>query len=122
MQPDPKVNEYIRQFPPEIAQLLQKMRELINLHAPNATESFAYGMPAYKTFGKPLIYYAAFSKHLGLYATPSGHEAFANELAGYKQGRGSVQFPFNQPIPFELIERILLFRIHENETKYHKMK
>ena len=76
-------------------------------------------MPAYKTFGKPLVYFAGYAKHVGLYATPSGHEAFAKELAHYKQGKGSVQFPHNQPLPEDLIRRIVAFRTKENFTNKH---
>jgi uncharacterized protein YdhG (YjbR/CyaY superfamily) len=71
-------------------------------------------MPSYKTNGKPLVYFAAFKKHIGFYATPSGHIAFANELARYKQGKGSVQFPLDTPVPFDLIRQIVAFRVEEN--------
>jgi uncharacterized protein YdhG (YjbR/CyaY superfamily) len=67
-------------------------------------------MPAYKLNGRPLVYFAAFKNHIGLYATPSGHAAFAEELSRYKQGRGSVQFPLSEPLPFDLIARIVKFR------------
>ncbi|MBN2262706.1 MAG: DUF1801 domain-containing protein, partial [Prolixibacteraceae bacterium] len=78
----------------------------------------AYGMPAYKTYGKPLVYFAAFKSHIGFYATPSGHEQFAQELSAYKQGKGSVQFPTNQAIPYELIGRMVEFRVNEHNLKY----
>lgn len=79
-----------------------------------ATEEIVYGMPGYKTNGKPLVYFAGYKNHIGFYATPSGHEAFQKELSKYKQGKGSVQFPLNQPIPFDLIEQIVRFRVDEN--------
>ena len=81
--------------------------------APEAQESIAYDMPAYKLNGKPLIYFAGYAKHIGLYATPSGHAAFAEELSHYKQGKGSVQFPLNQEMPWDLIERIVAFKADE---------
>lgn len=115
--PPENVDAYIHSFPADIQDILQKIRALVHKAAPNAVESIAYGMPAYKTFGKPLVYFAAFQKHIGFYATPSGHEAFANELSKYKQGRGSVQFPLNQPIPFELILQMVEYRVKENESK-----
>jgi uncharacterized protein YdhG (YjbR/CyaY superfamily) len=74
-------------------------------------------MPAYKLNGKPLVYFAAYKKHIGFYATPSGHEKFAQELSKYKQGKGSVQFPTAQPVPLDLIKRIVEFRVQENLTK-----
>ncbi len=80
-------------------------------------EGIAYQMPAYKIKGKPLVYFAAYKNHIGFYATPTGHSAFAEELSKYKQGKGSVQFPLDEPIPFDLIERIVAFRAQEIQLK-----
>jgi len=109
------VDEYITTFPLEIQSILKAIRTLVLKKAPEATESISYGMPAYKLNGKPLIYFAAYKNHIGFYATPTGHEAFAKELSVYKQGKGSVQFPLDQAIPFDLIEKILVFRVNENQ-------
>lgn len=111
------VDEYIRSFPNDIQIVLEKVRETIKKKAPDAVESIAYGMPAYKTNGKPLAYFAGYKKHIGFYATPTGHTAFADELSKYKQGKGSVQFPLDKPIPYELIKRIVTFRVAENAAK-----
>tara|TARA_Y100001934_G_C12244497_1_gene721993 strand:+ start:219 stop:572 length:354 start_codon:yes stop_codon:yes gene_type:complete len=111
------VEEYIAAFPAEVQEQLHQIRNLILKEAAQAEENIAYGMPAYKTFGKPLIYFAAFKKHIGLYATPSGHAAFEEELASYKQGKGSVQFPLDQELPLDLIADIIRFRVKENESK-----
>ena len=111
------VDEYIKSFPTDIQTLLNKVRETIKKNAPDAVESIAYGMPAYKMNGKPLVYFAGFKKHIGFYATPTGHAEFAAELSTYKQGKGSVQFPLNKPIPYELIKRIVAFRVKENAAK-----
>lgn len=111
------VEQYIKTFPEDVQILLDKLRRLILEIAPKATEGIAYGMPAYKTQGRPLVYFAAYKKHIGFYATPTGHAAFAEELSVYKQGKGSVQFPLDQAIPFDLIERIVEFRVKENEGK-----
>jgi uncharacterized protein YdhG (YjbR/CyaY superfamily) len=108
------VDEYIRSFPKDMQPVLEKVREKIKTNAPDAVESIAYGMPAYKTNGKPLVYFAGYKKHIGFYATPTGHAAFADELSKYKQGKGSVQFPLDKPIPYELIKRIVAFRVTEN--------
>lgn len=110
--------EYILQFPSETQEILNQLRELIKTAAPDAIESISYGMPAYKTFKKPLVYFAGYDKHIGLYATPSGHSEFEKELSTYKQGKGSVQFPLDQPIPYDLIKRIVEFRVKENQEKY----
>lgn len=114
------VDEYIASFPKEIQFLLKNIRSTIRNKAPEATESISYGMPAYKTFGKPLVYFAGYKKHIGFYATPTGQTEFANELSNYKQGKGSVQFPVDHPIPYWLIEQIVIFRKKENESKHRK--
>lgn len=111
------VELYLQQFPSDVQDRLQLLRQLIKDIAPDAEESISYGIPAYKTHGKPLVYFAAFKNHIGLYATPSGHAEFAQELAGYKQGKGSVQFPFTEPLPLDLISRIIRFRTEENQVK-----
>ncbi|HCT29404.1 MAG TPA: hypothetical protein DIW31_01405 [Bacteroidales bacterium] len=111
------VDEYISTFPENIQVLLHKVRTVIIDKAPEAVESISYGMPAYKTNAKPLVYFAAFKKHIGFYATPNGHSKFANELSKYKQGKGSVQFPFDKPIPFDLIGQIIEFKVKENKSK-----
>lgn len=113
------VDEYIQSFPKEIQTTLIQLRSLILKQVPEAQESISYGMPAYKTYGKPLVYFAAFKKHIGFYATPSGHTEFNKELSSYKQGKGSVQFPLDA-VPFDLVGRMVLFRKKENEEKYKK--
>lgn len=114
------VDEYIQTFPKDIQSLLEKVRESIIKKAPEAVESISYGMPAYKTHGKPLVYFAGYKKHIGFYATPTGHKEFSHELSNYKQGKGSVQFPIDHPIPYWLIEQIVIFRAKENELKNKK--
>jgi uncharacterized protein YdhG (YjbR/CyaY superfamily) len=111
------IEEYIADFPEEIQPLLNQVRSTIKQAAPDAEESIGYGMPAYKTHGKPLVYFAAFKNHIGFYATPTGHAEFAKELSKYKQGKGSVQFPIDQPMPLELIAQIVEFRVIENQEK-----
>ena len=109
------VDQYIKTFPPEVQEILAEIRKAILRNAPTATEGISYGMPAYRIHGKPLLYFAAFSRHIGFYATPSGHARFAEKLSQYRQGKGSVQFPLDQPIPYELIGEIVKFRVSENE-------
>jgi uncharacterized protein YdhG (YjbR/CyaY superfamily) len=111
------VDEYIEGFSKDLQIILKKIRTTIKKHAPDAMESIAYGMPAYKQNGKPLVYFAGFKNHIGFYATPSGHDAFTKELSQYKQGKGSVQFPLDEPIPFDLIARMVAFRVKENVSK-----
>ena len=93
------VEAYIKNFPAGVQKILQSVRQTIKKAAPAAEESISYGMPAFKHNGKPMVYFAGYEKHIGLYATPAGHSAFEKELSKYKQGKGSVQFPLDQPIP-----------------------
>ncbi len=113
------VPEYIATFPKDIQITLEKLRSLVLKNAPEAVESISYGMPAYKTHGKPLVYFAALKNHIGFYATPTGNIEFASALSKYKQGKGSVQFPFDA-VPYELVEKIVAFRVNENAEKAKK--
>jgi uncharacterized protein YdhG (YjbR/CyaY superfamily) len=105
------VDEYIKSFPEETQVILNQIRDTIKRAAPEADESISYGMPAYKMYTRPLVYFAGYKRHIGFYATPSGHSEFAAELSKYKQGRGSVQFPLDAPMPLDLIARITKFRV-----------
>lgn len=121
MQKPETVDAYIATFPQETRSVLQQMRDIIKANAPQAEERISYGMPGYYLNG-PLVYFAGYKKHIGFYATPTGHEAFAEELSKYKQGKGSVQFPLSTPLPIDLIKRIVVFRLKENEQKPAKRK
>lgn len=113
------IDEYIGAFPNEVQKILEEIRITIQKAAPDAKEKISYSMPAFDQNGI-VVYFAAFQKHIGLYALPSGHEAFQEELSKYKSGKGSVQFPLNKPIPFDLITRIVRFRVKENIEKGEK--
>jgi uncharacterized protein YdhG (YjbR/CyaY superfamily) len=108
------VDEYIAGFPGNVRTLLEQVRTIIRQSAPQAIEGISWSMPAYKLNGNPLVYFAGHKKHIGFYPIPSGIEAFKNELAEYGQsGKGSVQFPYNKPVPLDLIGRIVKYRITE---------
>ena len=107
------VDEYIADFPKEIQERLKAVRATIKKAAPKAEEVISYQMPAYKYYGS-LVYFAAFKNHIGFYATPTGYAAFKKELSGYKEGKGSVQFSHDKPLPLGLISRIVKFRVKEN--------
>lgn len=111
------VDEYIQSFPKDVQTLLEKVRAMIKKKAPEAIEAIAYAMPGYKLKGKPLVYFAGYKNHIGFYATPNGHSMFADELSKYKQGKGSVQFPIDQPIPYDLIGQMVEFRVFEILSK-----
>jgi len=108
------VDEYIAGFPNEVRTILEKVRTTIRKAAPGAQEKISYRIPTFTLDGKYLIYFAAFQKHVGLYPAPRGAEEFQEQLAAYGGGKGTVQFPFDKPIPFGLITRIVKFRIKEN--------
>ena len=112
------INEYINAFEADTRKHLEQIEKAIKEAAPGAEESISYGMPAYKLNGKPLVYFAAFKTHIGFYATPQGHTEFAEELSKYKQGKGSVQFPIDKPMPLSLISKIVKFRVKGNLQKF----
>ncbi len=111
------IDEYIAMFPKDVQVILQKMRQTIHHAAPVATEAISYQMPTFKLLGKNLVHFAAFSHHIGFYPIPSGITAFQKELSVYTQGKGSVQFPLDKPIPYDLVRRIVEFRVKETEGK-----
>ncbi|HEY1041586.1 MAG TPA: DUF1801 domain-containing protein [Candidatus Paceibacterota bacterium] len=108
------IKEYIAEFPKDVQKVLNQVYKTVKQNAPQAEESIAYGMPAFKLNGKPLVYFAAFKEHIGFYPTPNGVTAFKKDFAKYKQGKGSVQFPLSEPMPIQLIEKIVKFRVEEN--------
>jgi uncharacterized protein YdhG (YjbR/CyaY superfamily) len=110
------VNKYISGFPEETQQLLETLRQTIKAVAPEAEEVISYSMPSFRMSGM-LVWYAAFSKHIDFYPKPSGIEAFRDELSGYERTKRSVRFNLNEPIPFDLIGRIVKFRVQENIEK-----
>jgi uncharacterized protein YdhG (YjbR/CyaY superfamily) len=106
------VEAYLAATPPEVRRILTRLRRIVREEAPEATERIAYGMPAFE-LGGPLVYFAAFQGHIGFYALPSGTAAFRAELEPYRSGKGSVQFPLDEPLPVDLIRRIVRFRVEE---------
>jgi uncharacterized protein YdhG (YjbR/CyaY superfamily) len=115
------VDEYIACFPIETQKILKQIRKSIMKVAPKAEEVISYQMPAYKQDGV-LVYFAAYKNHIGFYPTASGIEAFKEDISVYKSSKGAVQFPIDEPMPLELIERIVRYRIEANELKSKKKK
>lgn len=110
------IDEYIQQFNPETQAILRKLRRTIKGRAQGATERISYRMPTFYLNGN-LVHFAAFEKHIGFYPTPSAVTAFASELTAYKRAKGSIQFPIDEPLPLELIARMVDFRVAECTTK-----
>jgi uncharacterized protein YdhG (YjbR/CyaY superfamily) len=115
--PARNIDEYIAGFPPEVRVLLEKVRMTIKKAAPTAVEAISYQIPTFKLNGKYLIYFAGFKNHISIYPAPRGAEEFKKELTAYAGGKGTVRFPLGQKIPFELITRIVKFKVAENRQK-----
>jgi uncharacterized protein YdhG (YjbR/CyaY superfamily) len=109
-QPVNTVDEYIATHPVEVQLRMLQIRAIIRKTAPDVTEKLSYGMPAYALNGTPLAYFAGYRNHIGFYPIPSSIEAFKAQLAGYRQGKGSVQFQHSKPLPLELIEQMVQYR------------
>lgn len=107
------IDDYIAQASDEVKHILRELRKIIKEEVPEVEESISYGMPAFKLKGKALVYFAGWKDHIGFYPTPSGTSEFQKELARYKAGKGSVQLPLNEPMPMDLIRKIVRFRKKE---------
>ncbi|MFN8344244.1 MAG: DUF1801 domain-containing protein [Spirosomataceae bacterium] len=110
------IDDYIAGFPENIQLILEELRETIRQVVPEAEEAIKYGMPTFIYKGN-LVYFAAFKNHIGFYALPSGNVTFKEELSSYKTGKGSIQFPLDQPMPYALISKMVTFRVKENEER-----
>jgi uncharacterized protein YdhG (YjbR/CyaY superfamily) len=110
------IDDYIAQYPQEVEEILNRIRAIIREEAPEAQEKISYQMPTFYLNGN-LVHFGAFKQHIGLYPTPSGIEAFQDELAAYKGAKGSVQFRLDQPMPYDLIRRIVRYRVAESQKK-----
>lgn len=109
-------DDYLDRFPKDVQQRLQKMRLTVRKAAPQAKEKISYGIPAF-TLNGMLVWFAAFKNHIGFYPRTSAIAAFKKELSAYKGAKGSVQFPFDKPLPLPLISRMVRFRVKENLSK-----
>lgn len=114
--PPADIDGYIGLFGKDVREILQKIRSLIRKNAPDAEETVVYGIPTFRLKGN-LVHFAAFTHHIGFYPTPSGIEAFKAEIAGYEHAKGTVRFPLDKPIPYDLIERIVKFRVNEVKNR-----
>lgn len=107
------ISEYISTFPKVTQTILEDLRQTIKECAPQAIETISYQIPTFKLHNKNLLHFAAYQNHVGFYPTPSGIDAFKEELSPWELSKGSVKFPIAKPIPMELIKRIVKFRVHE---------
>jgi uncharacterized protein YdhG (YjbR/CyaY superfamily) len=111
------IDEYIAGFPNDVQDILEKIRMTIRKAAPDAEETISYHMPTFTLNGHYLVHLAAFKKHIGLYPAPTGIEEFKQDMSIYGAGKSTLQFPFDKPIPFDLISKIVKFRVSENLNK-----
>jgi uncharacterized protein YdhG (YjbR/CyaY superfamily) len=111
------IDAYIATFPPDVQPILQQIRQVIHETLPALGETISYGMPTFTLNGKYLVYIAAHKKHIGLYPAPTGIEEFQEAVARYGGGKGTLKFPFDQPIPFDLIRNIVQFRAREHAAQ-----
>ncbi|MBN8877089.1 MAG: DUF1801 domain-containing protein [Sphingobacteriales bacterium] len=115
------IDEYISRFPKHVQTILEEVRSIIKKSAPEAEETIKYDMPTFTLNGN-LVYFAAFKNHIGFYPAPTNDEAFSKDLSPYKTGKGSVQFPLDQPMPEQLIRKIVKWQIERNALKAAKKK
>ncbi len=113
------INEYIEAFPENVRTILEKLRSTVRKAAPEAIESISYDMPTFKLDGKRLVYFSAWKNHIGFYSIPEGNKAFRKQLSPYAGPKGSLRFPLEKPIPYDLVEKIVTLRLKEiqNEKK-----
>ena len=111
------IDEYIAGFPPDIQEMLQNVRAAIKEAQPDAQETISYNMPTFTLHGQYLVYFGAYKKHIGMYPVPAGDAAFNAEVSAYVAGKGTARFPFNRPIPFDLIRKIVKLRTRENAAR-----
>jgi uncharacterized protein YdhG (YjbR/CyaY superfamily) len=114
------IDEYVAEFPPGTRAVLEEMRALIRAEAPEATETISYAIPTFDLGGRHLVHFAGYEKHIGFYPGARGIAAFKEELTGFKSAKGSVQFPLRQPLPADLIRRIVAFRVEEDTRRAAK--
>ena len=111
------IDQYIADYPAEVQAILEKIRQTIKKVAPKAEETISYQIPGFKLNGRVLIYFAAFKSHVSVYPAPRGADEFKDELAQYKGGKGTVQFPLTERIPYDLIRRIVKFKVTQGLEK-----
>jgi|SRR6267143_5552658 len=111
------IDEYIASFPENVQRILRKLRETIRQVAPEAAEFISYDMPTFKIKGERLVYFSGWKNHIGFYSIPEGNEAFRRELAPYAGEKGSLRFQLTSPIPYDLVKKIVTFRVKEIQQK-----
>jgi uncharacterized protein YdhG (YjbR/CyaY superfamily) len=107
------INEHIALLPENVGKMVQSIRKLVHDVAPEAVECIKYGIPTFTLSNKNLVHFAGYKNHVGFYPAPAGIDAFKKELAPYRSGKGTVQFPLDKPLPLGLIKKIVLYRVKQ---------
>ena len=115
--PSTTVDDYISTFPEDIQAILEKVRQAIHKAAPDAVETMSYGIPTFDLNGKHLVFFAGWKHHISLYPLPAGDEAFQQQIVHYKRAKGTLQFPLDKPLPYDLVEKIVTLLMKENPEK-----
>lgn len=116
------IDEYIASFPQDIQRIMNQLRETIQAAAPDAGEKISYNMPTFTLNGKYLVYFAGWKNHIAFYGAPKGNLEFSEDLSAYESGQGTLQFPYEKPMPLDLITKIVKFRAAENREKTGRKK
>ena len=116
------IDEYIETFPEDIQKILKELRATIKAAAPEASETISYGIPTFTLNGKYLIYFAGWKNHISIYPIPTGSEAFNKQISKYVEGKGTLKFPIDKPLPLKLITQIVKLKVAENRKKTDKKK
>jgi uncharacterized protein YdhG (YjbR/CyaY superfamily) len=116
------IDEYIATFPENVQKIMEQLRATIKAAAPEAGEKISYNMPTFTLNGKYLVYFAGWKNHIAFYGAPKGNKEFAEDLSAYETGKGTLQFPYDQPVPIDLITKIVKFRAAENLKRTDKKK
>ena len=116
------IDEYIASFPEDLQKILAEVRRIIKAAAPDAGEKISYNMPTFTLNGKYLVYFAGWKNHIAFYGAPRGNAEFREDLSAYESGQGTLQFPYDKPVPYDLISKIVKFRVAENLKRTDKKK
>jgi len=114
------IDDYIATFPKDVQKIMKQLRGTIKAAAPKAEEKISYQMPTFTLNGKYLVYFAGWKTHIAFYGAPRGNAEFKEDLSAYETGQGTLKFPFDKPIPFDLITKIVKFRVAENLKRTDK--
>ena len=116
------IDEYIASFPEDVQKIMEQLRSTIKAAAPEAGEKISYNMPTFTLNGTYLVYFAGWKNHIAFYSAPRGNAEFNEDLSTYESGAGTLQFPYNKPMPLDLITKIVNFRVAENLKRTDKKK